>query len=178
MKILVAYASAHGSTREVAEFIGRILRAFNAEVTIASANDVTDAERYDTYVLGSAIHGGMWLQEMLIFTENLTKTIGRKPTFFWITCIRSLEADGYAHAKRYYFDHKTLAALNTQDTAIFTGRLLTEGIDRSEQWYLVANYDGKLTSGSINHDFRDWETIAGWAISIARQLQLLPDFAQ
>src|SRR3954464_821714 len=98
MKILVAYASAHGSTKDVAEFIGRVLATYNAEVTVANVVDVQSVEGYDAYVLGSAIHASLWLQEMCTFTDRFEDSLARKPMFFWVSCIRALEEDGRAHA--------------------------------------------------------------------------------
>ena len=53
MKILIAHASAHGSTREVGEFIGRMLRAYDAEVTVANVKDVQDVTGYDAFIPGA-----------------------------------------------------------------------------------------------------------------------------
>lgn len=177
MKILVAYASAHGSTQEVAHFIGRMLSAYNAEVTVTNSKDVQSVTGYDVYVLGSAIHGGMWLQEMCAFTDRFAPELGAKPSFFWINCIRALEAEGREHALKYYVDHKTLQSLNVRDIAVFTGKLNTAAITHEEQWYLATNYDGKMAAGGIKHDFRDWHAIAGWANAIAKDLSLKPVFS-
>jgi hypothetical protein len=93
-------------------------------------------------------------------------------------CIRALETDGYVHALIYYVDHNTLRSFNVHDIAVFTGKLNTAAITRQEQWYLASNYDGKMTVGNIEHDFRDWEAIAAWANSTAKELWLHPVFVQ
>jgi menaquinone-dependent protoporphyrinogen oxidase len=178
MRILVAYASAHGSTKEVAEFIGRMLSVYNARVSVMNVVDVNDISEYEAFVLGSAIHGGLWLHEMCAFTDRFGSRLAQKPSYFWINCIRALEPDGREHALEYYVDHKTLRSFNVRDIAVFTGRLNVDAIDRREQWFLAANYDGKLMPGTIKHDFRDWEAIALWANRIAKDLHLEPAFDQ
>jgi menaquinone-dependent protoporphyrinogen oxidase len=178
MKVLVAYATVHGSTQEVGEFIGRILRAFSADVTVANVNDVQDVGSYDAFVLGSAIYGGLWLHDMCAFTDRFENEVAEKPAYFWITCIRALEANGYSHAQEYYIDHKALNSFDVRDIAVFTGKLRTDLIDRKEVWYLAANYDGKMTPGLIKDDFRDWGAIAAWTNSIAKDLKLVPAFEQ
>ena len=178
MRILVAYASVHGSTRDVAQFIGRVFSIYDVEVTVADVKDVQSIDGYDAYVLGSAIHGGLWLQEMCAFTDRFADQLAQKPSYFWITCIRALEADGYEHALKYYVDHNTLRTITVRDIAVFTGKLNTDAITRQEQWYLASNYDGKLTPGTIKHDYRDWEAIAAWVNSVAKELQLNPVFEQ
>lgn len=176
MKILVAYATMHGSTREVGEFIGHILRAYGAEVTVANVTDVQDISGYDACVLGSAIQGGMWLHEMCAFTDRFQDAAGERPAYFFITCIRALEPNGYAHAQEYYIDHRAISSFNVRDIAVFTGKLRTDLIDRKEVWFLAANYDGKKVPGLIKDDFRNWELIATWTISIAKDLKLVPSF--
>lgn len=176
MKILIAYASAHGSTSEVAQFIGRVFGSYGVDVTVANVRDVQSVEGYDLYVLGSAIHGGLWLQEMCTFTDRFGDQLAQKPSYFWITCIRALEPDGYDHALKYYVDHNTLRSFDVRDIAVFTGKLNTDAITRQEQWYLSSNYDGKMMAGNVNHDFRDWEAIAAWVNSAAKELHLQPIF--
>jgi menaquinone-dependent protoporphyrinogen oxidase len=178
MKILVAYASVHGSTGEVAEFIGRVLRDYNTEVTVSDVSDVQSVDGYDVFVLGSAVHGGLWLHEMSAFTDRFAQQLAQKPSYFWITCIRALEAAGSEHALKYYVDHKALQSFDVRDVVVFSGKLQTDAITRQEQWYLAANYDGKLMPGNIKHDFRDWQAIAAWANGIAKDQQLELVFEQ
>jgi menaquinone-dependent protoporphyrinogen oxidase len=176
MKILVAYASAHGSTAEVAEFIGRVLTTYSAEVDVADTKTVTNVDGYDAFVLGSAVHSGVWLQEMLLFFDRFAEQIAQKPNYFWVSCIRALEADGLLHAEMYYFNHRLLQSVNTRDIAVLTGKLKTEEITRGEQWSLAANYDGRMLPGALHQDFRDWQAIATWANQIAKELKLTPVF--
>jgi menaquinone-dependent protoporphyrinogen oxidase len=176
MKILVAYATAHGSTGEVAEFIARTLRTYNVEVEVKNVQDVQSLTEYDAYILGSAIHGGMWLREMSVFTRRNKEQLARNPAYFWVTCIRALEEDGQEYAAKYYFDPEILQAIQVRSTAVFTGKLRTDAISRDEAWYLASHYDGRQTPGIINDDFRDWNAIAGWANSVAADLHLQPVF--
>lgn len=176
MKILVAYASAHGSTKEVAQFIGRVLATFNADVTVANVEDVQSVDDYDAYVLGSAIHAGLWLQPMLTFFDRFEYKLAEKPMYFWVSCIRSVEEDGRQHALKYYFDYHLLENYRVRDYAVLSGKLDTSAITRQEQWYLAANYDGKLTTGNFRNDYRDWTAISAWANHIAVDLKLIPVF--
>lgn len=176
MRILVAYATAHGSSKEVAQFIGRVLSTYSAEVTVANVVDIKSVEGYDAYVLGTPIHASLWLQEMCTFFDRFREPLMQKPMYFWITCIRSLEEDGKKHALQYYFDYKLLNDYQVRETAVFTGKLDTRDITRQEQWFLAANYDGKLLPGNIHQDYRDWQAIAAWANSIAVDLELSPVF--
>jgi menaquinone-dependent protoporphyrinogen oxidase len=176
MKILVAYATAHGSTGEVAEFIARTLHTYNVEVDAKNVQDVGNLTDYDAYILGSAVHGSLWLKEMSVFTRRNQVQLARNPAYFWITCIRALEDDGRDYAQKYYFDPEILKAIQVRSTAVFTGKLRTDAITRHEVWYLAAHYDGRQIPGIINDDFRNWQEIAAWANSVAKDLGLSPVF--
>ena len=56
--VLVAYATRHGSTREVAESVARTLRAEGLTVDVLPAALVVDLDAYEAVVLGSAIYMG------------------------------------------------------------------------------------------------------------------------
>ena len=176
MKILIAYASAHGSTKEIARFMGRVFSTYNAEITVANVEDIQSVEGYDVFVLGSAIHAGLWLKQMLTFFDRFEYQLAEKPMYFWVTCIRALEDDGRKHALKYYFDYNLLENYRVRQFEVFTGKLDTSSITRQEQWYLAANYDGKIAPGNIRHDYRDWQTIAAWTNNVAKDLELQPVF--
>jgi menaquinone-dependent protoporphyrinogen oxidase len=61
MTVLVAYASKHGATREIAEALGRDLRSRGIDADVVRADEVGGFDTYDAVVLGSAIYMGKWL---------------------------------------------------------------------------------------------------------------------
>jgi len=170
MKILVAYATAHGSTAEVAEFIGKTLQDREFDVTVANVEQVNDAEAYDVFILGSAIHGGMWLTEMSRFLEQFATILIERPVFFFMTCIRVLEDGGYKHAVENYINREMLERFDMQELTAFAGKLDLTRIDWDERWTLAARYDGSAAPGSYNRDYRDWEVIRKWTSRVADKL--------
>jgi menaquinone-dependent protoporphyrinogen oxidase len=177
MKALIAYASAHGSTAEVAQFLGRILQTYDVEVTVASAHDVTDVSDYDFVVIGSPIHAGMWLQDTSLFLERFAETLASKPSHLFITCIRVMDSDGLAHVLKEYVHHPTLNNLHIEEVAAFAGKLESSQINWDERWLLSSMYDGKRTGAAmLDHDYRDWQAIAAWGHKIAAGLKLKPSF--
>src|SRR5690606_13784617 len=63
MRVLIAVASRHGSTYEIAEVIAAEVRAAGDVVDLRAAEDVDSLESYDAVVLGSAVYMGKWLPE-------------------------------------------------------------------------------------------------------------------
>ena len=81
-KLLVAYASKHGSTAEIAEAIGDELRAAGVEADVAQASEVGDVARYAGVVLGSAVYMKRWRPEARHFLRLLERELGDRP--LWI----------------------------------------------------------------------------------------------
>ena len=61
MTVLVGYASAHGSTRGVAERIAARLHEKGFATVMRAMDPVDEVSSYDAFVLGSAIHNQAWL---------------------------------------------------------------------------------------------------------------------
>jgi menaquinone-dependent protoporphyrinogen oxidase len=177
MNVLIAYASIHGSTAEIAQFIGRILESYSINVTVADVKDIASVEGYDGVVLGSAIEAGMWLHEMSQFMDRFKNELAHKPCFLFITCIRVLEVDGDEHTKKYYVHHGTVTQLGIRDIAVFAGRLNVDRINWDESWLLALQYDGTQIPGRLNHDYRDWQAIGSWSVQVAHELEAVPVFA-
>ena len=173
MNILTGYATAHGSTAEVADFIGQELERREFAVTVANVADVISVADYDAFVLGSAVHDGMWLTEMSQFLERFQDKLKIAPMLYFMTCVRVLEQGGEAHARQEYANHRVLNELNVKEIAVFAGRLELETVDWDQRWTLAARYDGSRPGGSFNRDFRDWEKIRAWTQRAADHL-LMP----
>lgn len=173
MKILSGYASVHGSTGEIARFIGQVLKEYDYDVTVEDITHVTSVAEYDAFVLGSPIHGGMWLTEMSRFLARYEQELAARPVFFYVTCIRVLEPDGYQHAQENYLYQEVLndIGVNAKDVGIFAGKLDLESIDWRERWTLSLRYDGQEIPGALSSDFRDWPTIRNWVNQIRVALE-------
>jgi menaquinone-dependent protoporphyrinogen oxidase len=63
--ILVAYATKHGSTGEIAEVIGRRLRERGHRVDVRVAREVTDVASYDAAIIGSAVYMFHWQKDAM-----------------------------------------------------------------------------------------------------------------
>lgn len=179
MNILVGYASAHGSTAEIAQFMGRLLEAYGARVTVAPVEEIHDLSGYDAIVLGSAIHGNMWLQALSLFLERFEAALTGKPTYLFITCIRVMETGGREHALQEYVYHPTLekVGIALDKVGVLAGKIEINAISWDERWLLASNYDGSAGSKLVNHDYRDWASIGDWVLDLVRDLKLTPSFA-
>src|SRR5262245_22635349 len=77
--VLVAYASKHGSTREVAESIADTFRGHELDVDLQEAEAVEDVRAYDGVVLGGALYTGRLHSDARRFLRRHRAELARRP---------------------------------------------------------------------------------------------------
>jgi menaquinone-dependent protoporphyrinogen oxidase len=160
MNVLVAYASKHGSTREIAEEIAGELAAQNLDVDVREIGEAPDLGRYDAAVLGSAIYMGRFLSEMRRFTEAHRSELQSKPV--WLFSSGPI-GDPPAPAG----DPSDLTSIAGEIGAAgfrsFAGRLDHAELGLKDRLIVKAV---KAETG----DFRPWDDIRAWAGKIGVSL--------
>ena len=68
--ILIAYATKHGSTREVADSLAAVLYALDFAVERLPAAQVADLSPYDGVVVGGSLYTGRWHPDALDFLKR------------------------------------------------------------------------------------------------------------
>lgn len=160
MTILIAVASKHGSTREIAQAIAEDLRAQDLVVELREAGEVSDIAGYEAVILGSGVYAGSWLPEAKHFAETQRTELSRLPV--WIFSSGPIGDDPQPHE-----DPQKLAAplgdVVVRDHRIFVGKLDRQNLGFGER--LIAR-----VVGAPEGDFRDWAAIHQWAGEIAAAL--------
>jgi menaquinone-dependent protoporphyrinogen oxidase len=173
MKVLVGYASVHGSTREIAEFMAELLLQQNMKVVVAPVSKIASLEGFHAVVLGTPIHGGMWLPEMVGFINKQRIALKPLPLYMFATCVRVVEKGGYEHAMEHYMRKTLTPSLNFRDYEVFAGRIQPEDMDSDQHWTLSRRYDGKINTSHLSADYRNWEVITRWTLRITDDLHVL-----
>ncbi len=173
MKVLIAYATAHGSTAEVAERMGEIFEKNDITVDVKNVENIQSIEGYDAYVIGTAVHAGTWLPQAHKFMEDFEEDLAKKPAFCWVTCIRVLESRGYDWVLNNYMPPWLLNTLNIQGLTAFAGKLALDEVSMDEEWTLALKYDGQRSARDHNGDFRDWSIIQDWSENVAQKINAL-----
>src|SRR5437764_2741245 len=84
MKILVAYASKHHSTAEIACAIGELLQqSKNVQVDIRSVEAVEDVAPYDAVILGSAVYMAQWQSTAAEFLKKHEQELTQRPVWLF-----------------------------------------------------------------------------------------------
>ncbi|GGI05512.1 flavodoxin domain-containing protein [Egicoccus halophilus] len=164
MQVLIATASRHGSTREIAACLGERLAGHGLRVVVADAEVVTDLDGYDAVVLGSAVYAGRWVEAARLLVARLGDELAERPLWLFSSGPvgdppRPLET---AQEPRDLLDR-----FGAREHRVFAGKL-----DRS-----VMSVGERALARVVRApegDFRDWAAIAAWADEISTQLAAAP----
>lgn len=158
--VLVAFASRHGATDELAHMIGDVIASSGLTVDVRRMEDVDEPSSYSAYVLGSAIYMGAWLPAARSFVEEHRELIVERPSWLF----SSGPIGEPSHEGRDAFEAGgLLAATGARDHHLFGGKLDRRGLGVRER--LVTRLV-RVPEG----DFRDLEIAAAWATAISRTL--------
>jgi menaquinone-dependent protoporphyrinogen oxidase len=178
MKIMILYAREHGSTAEIARYMHKTLADQKLTVDITSVEAVQSLDDYEVVIAGTAIQNGMWLPRMSRFIHEFKSALETKAFYFWITCIRVLEADSDAHVREHYLRADLLEKLGTRLYTAFAGRLELDQIVFSERWMLSVQYDGYRMIEELKGDYRDWDAIERWIVQVAQNINAIKEFSE
>jgi menaquinone-dependent protoporphyrinogen oxidase len=179
MKILVAYASRHGSTAGIAERIAKTLEGAGLDVTLRPVTNVGPLDEYGAFVIGSAAYMGGWLGEAATFVRRHHEVLARQPVWTFSsgpTGSDTVDAKGrdalkMAEPKEFAEFARTI---QPRDQKVFFGVYdpdaapvgTAEGLMQRFLRFAPAARNA-IPAG----DFRDWPAIESWASRIARELQ-------
>lgn len=166
MIVLVAAASKHGATEEIAARIGADLVERGVPVEVKKLRDVDDVRRYDAFVVGSGIYLGTWLKEARRFVDTHAAELANRPT--WLFASGPIVGDpppaDDPDALRAGLAEKLVAKTGAREHKLFGGKVDTRKLGLLEK---AAVRGAHATEG----DYRDWREIDEWAAGIARQLE-------
>jgi menaquinone-dependent protoporphyrinogen oxidase len=178
MRILIAYATRHGSTRGIAERVAAVLAESGFDITLREVGDVDSLDHYDAFVIGSAAYMGGWLGEATTFVREHRDELAGQPVWLFSSGPigdEPLDAKGRdqlvtARPKEFA---EFARELEPRDERVFFGAWdpeappvgLAEGLMARFARFLPATKEA-LPAG----DFRDWPAIEGWARGIAAEL--------
>ncbi|MEO8287662.1 MAG: flavodoxin domain-containing protein [Chloroflexota bacterium] len=164
-KALVAVASKHGSTYEIASAIAEELRKFAIEVDFADlckVDHIDNIRDYNAVILGSAIYAGRWMPEARNFAEQYQPQLSMLPV--WLFSSGPLGADDKQPPVDPAKISTGLIRVEASDHKVFEGKLDPADLGFGERLIL------KVVK-SPTGDFRDWEDVRAWADEIAGALQ-------
>lgn len=158
-RTLVAYASKHGSTTEVATAIAASLRAAGHDVDLLSAEAavVAGPAGYECVVLGGSLYMGHWHADACRFIRRHHEAIERLPLAVFALGPRTLEPKDVAGSRKQ-----------------LEGALRRLKVDPD----LIAIFGGAVDPGKLHFplnrmapsDARDWQAIDAWTEEVSAMI--------
>jgi menaquinone-dependent protoporphyrinogen oxidase len=155
-RTLVAYASKHGSTEEVARAIGAHLGDAGHHVDIRDAAIVTDVEPYDAVVLGGSLYMGRWHADARAFLRHWRAAVEERPLAVFALGSRTLDEHDVADSRRQLDNSLDHLHIHPQLVTVFGGV-----VDPAKLRFPLNRVPPS--------DARDWTAIAAWAGEVATQ---------
>jgi menaquinone-dependent protoporphyrinogen oxidase len=161
-KILIAYASATGSTLEIAAEIGKTLGARGFTVDVKSVRENPQVEDYEAVLIGSAVQYGKWLPEAVDFVKRNQGILRRLPVALFCVHIQNLEDDWQSRRRRLAYLDAVRPLVESIDEGYFAGRF-----DRQGAALLMPRFLARFIRV---FDRRDWDKIRLWAERLGSRL--------
>jgi menaquinone-dependent protoporphyrinogen oxidase len=158
-RLLVAYASRHGSTEEVAHEIASTLRRGGLEVDVCDSENVAGLSEYGAVVLGGALYTGRWHRGARSFVGRHREALAEMPFAVFALGPPSMEkADDSRAQLQRALDH---AHVTPDAVAIFGGV-----IDPAKLRFPFNRMPAR--------DERDWPAIERWAVTLLQLVEREP----
>jgi menaquinone-dependent protoporphyrinogen oxidase len=160
-RVLVAFASRHGATRETAATVVReLIRAGRdrggLDVLLAPVQRGPDAVAFDAVVLGSGVYGGRWLDPALRWVDRMAAELRERPVWLFSTGLPLAPPP-----PRGVGDGRWVAdAIGAREHRSFAGRVEPRLLSPAEQAWFPARFPER----------RDWTPVTDWSVRIAAEI--------
>ncbi|NLG49675.1 MAG: flavodoxin [Chloroflexi bacterium] len=158
-RVLVAYATKCGSTAEVADVIGHVLREAGEAVDVRNVEDIQDLKPYGAVVLGSAIRMGKPLPAASRFVRQHRAALAEMPVALFSVGTTMNEDTPEHRATAQECLASLTKAVQPVSVGLFGGKVDLAAL--SPFWRFATSFikEEDLDSG----DHRNWQAIRLWA---------------
>ncbi len=159
-KVLIAYATRNGSTAEIAEAVGKELKAAGHNVEVKEMKTVTSVEGYTAIVIGAPMYAAKYI-EAKKFVDRFRENIAGLPVAAFAVGLAAVSKDPRLIDETKNALQGSLDPIKPVSTTLFAGNLDAKKISFITR--KMVEHFGKVPAG----DYRDWDAIAAWGKEIA-----------
>ncbi|GAB4585589.1 flavodoxin domain-containing protein [Nocardia sp. IFM 10818] len=166
---MILYATAAGSTRGIAEFIGNALRERGAEVEVADIGKAPDIAGAGAVILGSAVHNADLLPQATAYIHDHQDELLARPVWLFSVGLGPALRGPIGRRFAALVPSKIAAvrdSLAVRDYHAFAGVMHRAGT----AWWARLVY--LAMGGGRYGDLRDWNEIHAWTETIVAGLRL------
>lgn len=186
-RLLIAYTSHSGSTREIAEFMCRVLPVQGRQIDVLPISKVTDLSPYQSVIAGGLVYRFGWHSEIMGFLEKNLLVLQEKKVALFATALRLVKTpdcdqspypvfidpsllpanpqqknalDSYTTIKGYLRQAlPTIQDINPVGLGFFAGKLDLHTLNLPEKMIMVLLM---LLTNKQTGDYRNWQAIKAW----------------
>ena len=164
-KVLLVYASKHGSTREVAEAIVKTMREKGLEVDLQQASQARALNEYGAVVLGAPLYLYHWHKHAIQFLRRHEKELKRLPTAVFAIgpSFNGDEKEWLETRDQFRKEMAKFPWLKPVESEVFGGKFDPANLSFPMKYFLK-----DLPAA----DLRDWDAIAAWAAEVAKIFEI------
>ena len=182
MRVLVTYATRHGATAGIAQRIGDVLEQKGIETDVHPVADAKLMERgghlnrYDAFVVGSAIYAFHWLSDAKDFVRRNEEVLSARPVWLFGSGPvgdKTMDDKGHDLTEPPTEMAGLAERVRARQSQVFFGAYdpAAKPVGFMEQvMHAIPAARDALPSG----DFRNWSDIEEWAEAIAHDLRRAP----
>jgi menaquinone-dependent protoporphyrinogen oxidase len=172
--LLVTYDTIHGSTSEVAEYIGNDLCDQGFRVDLRLVTNVENISEYDAIIVGSAIYQFTWLKDAKNFLRRNQSTMAQLPTaYFIVGASMSVDTpETREEVKKAFVDPvlKKFPDITPLSIGLFGGAVDFDANEYNLFEWVVLKILGFILGYTEGADWRNWDAIDAWSKKLAEVL--------
>lgn len=162
-RFLVTYATKGGSTFDVAEKIGHVIKEKGYDVKVLPVKGVEEIKSYNAVVVGSGVRAGRLYSEAVNFVKKHQEDLANIPVAYFIDSLTMSVENEKARATAEGYLNPLKKIVSPKETALFAGRLQMKKVPLHLRLVLKIM---KVKEG----DYRKWDQISAWAESLPGNL--------
>jgi menaquinone-dependent protoporphyrinogen oxidase len=157
---LIAYATKHGSTHEVAKFVAAHLADVGVEAHTLPAHDVRSLDAYQAVVLGAPLYMGRWHPDARAFLRRFRSELATRPlAVFALGPVEDKPEQWEGAAKQFHRALAHVPGVEPVTVEVFGGAIVPETLHFPFS---------RFPAG----DLRDWDAIRTWTERLPDKLGL------
>lgn len=158
-RVLVAYGSKRGGTREIAEKIAEVLLGEGVDAELADAGDVRSVDSYDAAIIGGALYMNRWQRDARNLLVHHAQALRTRPVWLFSSGPLDFSADDKLMPP-------TAQVAGLMERVGARGHVMFGGRLEPDAKGFVASAMAKSHAG----DWREWHRVQTWAKDVAREL--------